>query len=123
MHEKYLVITGGAGFIVSKLTKTLAKDNDVIHANLLAVEKNIIAVFNVVSGREISVNELVGSIIGMNNDYGENIEIIYDDPQLADIRYSFTDISKIKEAGFEPKYTLQKGLRITRDRFSEGMVI
>ena len=122
MHEKYLVITGGAGF-VSKLTKTLAKDNDVIHANLLAVEKNITGVFNVVSGREISVNELVGSIIEMNNDYGENIEIIYDDPQLADIRYSFTDISKIKEAGFEPKYTLQKGLRITRDRFSEGMVI
>jgi nucleoside-diphosphate-sugar epimerase len=30
MHGKNLVVTSGAGFIVSNLTKTLAKDNDVI---------------------------------------------------------------------------------------------
>jgi nucleoside-diphosphate-sugar epimerase len=52
----------------------------------------------------------------MNNDYGENREITYDDPQPADIRY-------IKEEGFEPQYTLEQGLRITRDRLSKDLEV
>jgi hypothetical protein len=41
---------------------------------------------------------------------------------LNQVRYSFANISKIKEVGFELKYTLEQGLRITRDRFSKDLV-
>jgi nucleoside-diphosphate-sugar epimerase len=59
MHGKYVIVIRSAGFIGSSLIKTLTKDNDVIRANLLAVDKNITGVFNIASGRDISVNELV----------------------------------------------------------------
>jgi hypothetical protein len=41
---------------------------------------------------------------------------------LDQVRYSFANISKIKEVGFEPKHALEPGLRITRDRFSKDLV-
>jgi nucleoside-diphosphate-sugar epimerase len=59
MHGKYVIVIRSAGFIGSSLIKTLTKDNDVIRANLLAVDKNITGVFNIASGRDISANELV----------------------------------------------------------------
>jgi nucleoside-diphosphate-sugar epimerase len=59
MHGKYVIVIRSAGFIGSSLIKTLTKDNDVIRANLLAMDKNITGVFNIASGRDISANELV----------------------------------------------------------------
>jgi hypothetical protein len=59
MHGKYVIVIRRAGFIGSSLIKILTKDNDVIRANLLAVDKNITGVFNIASGRDISANELV----------------------------------------------------------------
>jgi nucleoside-diphosphate-sugar epimerase len=59
MHGKYVIVIRSAGFIGSSLIKTLTKDNDVIRANLLAMDKNITGVFNITSGRDISANELV----------------------------------------------------------------
>jgi len=59
MHGKYVIVIRSAGFIGSSLIKTLTKDNDVIRANLLAMDKNITGVFNIASGRDILANELV----------------------------------------------------------------
>jgi len=59
MHGKYVIVIRSAGFIGLSLITTLTKDNDVIRANLLAVDKNIPGVFNIASGRDISVNKLV----------------------------------------------------------------
>jgi nucleoside-diphosphate-sugar epimerase len=123
MYGKYLVVTGGTILIGPNLTNTLAKDNDVIHTNLLSVEKNIIGIFSVADDRDISNNEQMESIIQMTNSNGENTEIIYDDSQPGEIRNSFIDITKIMGVSFEPKYTLEQGLKIMRDCFSERMVI
>lgn len=124
MHGKYLVVTGDAVFIGLNLTNTLAKDNDVIHTNLLNVDKNITSISSVEYDRDISNNELMESIIEMINDNGENTEIIYDDFLPADIsRYSFIDISKITGVSFESKYTLKQGLKIIRDCFSKDLEV
>ncbi len=94
-------------------TRDFVYVNDVIQANISAVEKNLAGTFNVAGGKDISINELAASILEMNNGLGENISILYDEPQPGDIRYSSADISKIKMMGFEPECRLEDGLKKT----------
>ena len=96
--------------------------DDVIQANISAVEKNLAGTFNVAGGKDISINELAASILEMNNGFGKNIEILYDDPQPGDIRYSFADISKIKTSGFESSCSFKEGLGKTNNYFSKEIL-
>ena len=97
--------------------------DDVVNANILLAEKEETSskIYNVASGNDISIDELAASILEMDNGFQKNIEILYEDFQPGDIRYSSADVSKIKMMGFEAICSLKEGLDKTNNYFSKQM--
>lgn len=88
---------------------------DCVRANLLACEARGAAgeVFNVASGRRTSINALYGSIAEL---LGSQERPTYVNPRPGDVRHSLADITKAQGIlGYEPIYTIEKGLRETID--------
>ncbi len=84
---------------------------DVVRANLAAVECGVSGVFNVGYGERVSVNELVAQL---NEILGTEIEPVYDDPRPGDIRHSGADVSKARdELDFEKEVDFEEGLAET----------
>jgi len=86
---------------------------DVVRANILAMENEKIksGVFNIATGKETSINELVKTI---NEILGKNIEPIYEGERPGDIKRSVADITKAKrKLGYRPEYNLKIGLEKT----------
>ena len=70
-------------------------------------------VFNVGTGKAISINELAKMIIQIS---GRDMGVIYDAPRPGDIKHSVADISKLTERlGFKPTMDLRSGLIETYD--------
>lgn len=66
-------------------------------------------VYNVGSGRPISINELAELIISIS---GLKIKPLYEAPRAGDIRHSYADISKISSRlGFKPSITIEEGIK------------
>jgi len=86
---------------------------DVVTANLLAANGNEAKgkIFNIGTGRYISVNELWEKISRLS---GHNIEPKYEQARSGDILESVANIDHAqKTLGFEPEYSFEKGLEIT----------
>ena len=84
---------------------------DVVEANMLAMKKNNGngGIFNIGSGRNISVNDLVQMILTIMR---STIKPNYDSEQLGDVKQTLADITKSKKIlDWEPKVPLEKGLR------------
>jgi len=84
---------------------------DVVEANILAMKKNNGngGIFNIGSGRNISVNDLVQMILTIMR---STIKPNYDSEQLGDVKQTLADITKSKKIlDWEPKVPLEKGLR------------
>jgi UDP-glucose 4-epimerase len=84
---------------------------DVVRANIMAMEKGG-GVYNIASGESITINELARLVIEMA---GGSVRPVYERERGGDIRHSLADISKAKELGFTPSYTLEEGLKETID--------
>ena len=82
---------------------------DVVAANTLAAESNARGIFNIGSGKRVTINQLAQLTIKLMANNG--IKPIYEPLRLGDIRHSLADTSKAKAFGYEPKYDLEKGLR------------
>ena len=89
--------------------------NDVVKANIMAVQSDVCGVFNVSCGISITVNELIGVITELT---GKKLIPIHKEERLGDVRNSLADVSKAKFFGFETKYALEDGLRETVEWFS-----
>ncbi len=88
---------------------------DVVMANILAIERDVEGVFNIASGKRISINELSNKIMGI---VGIRLKPIYDKPREGDIKDSLGDISRAKEKlGYDVKYGLEEGLKETIEYF------
>jgi len=84
--------------------------DDVSEAIKLAIEKKVCDVFNIASGREISINELAEIILRIS---GLKVKPIYEDKRPGDIERSVADISKaVRILGFKPKVSLEQGLEM-----------
>ncbi len=82
--------------------------NDTVRANILAMRSNATGIFNIASGRRISIKELAELIMKM---VGKNLKVVFEEPRKGDVRHSLADISKARaELGYEPNYSLEKGL-------------
>jgi len=81
---------------------------DVVEANILAAESEATGIFNIGRGERITINQLAGLTIKL---IGSNVEPVYEDPRPGDIRHSLADVSRAKTFGYEPKCSLEYGLR------------
>jgi UDP-glucose 4-epimerase len=87
--------------------------DNVVRANLLAAdaEEASGAIFNIATGRPVSVDELadtVGAIVG------RPVEKTYLPARPGDIRDSWADVAQARSRlGYEPEVTLEQGLRLT----------
>lgn len=82
---------------------------DVVQALLLIIEREeaLGNVFNVGTGIETDLNDLICIISKIIE---VELDIEYNSPREGDIEKSLSDVSKLKNIGFEPEYTVKKGL-------------
>lgn len=82
---------------------------DVVSALVLVSEneKAIGEVFNVGTGNSISLNELISLYEKLT---GLKLHIKREDERAGDIKYSYSDITKIEGIGFKALYNMEKGL-------------
>ena len=96
-------------------TRDFVYVSDVVSANILAMESDVQGVFNVGSGRQTSLNELVDI---MRKIAGIDIPTIYEPSRTGDIKKSFADISRARmRLGYAPEYTVREGLERTVSQF------
>ena len=89
---------------------------DVVRANILAAENNAEGVYNIGSGKNVTVNQLAETILSL---MGKSLRPIHDKPRLGDPRHTLADIAKAKGLGYEPKWTLEDGLRETNKGYTQ----
>ena len=91
---------------------------DVVNANLLAMESSAEGNFNIAYGRNVSIVEIAEKILKITS---SSSEVVHTNPRLGDIRNSLADISKARKVlGYKPKYNLDKGLIKTVEWFREN---
>lgn len=85
-------------------------------ALILICKKNTpIDVFNIATGKETSLNEILTIFGNLSN---SKIEVNYCEPRKGDIKNSVASIEKISELGFKPEFTVEEGL----DRYWKGLL-
>jgi len=87
---------------------------DVVQANIMAVENNAEGVYNIGCGRSTTINQLAEIIFNL---MGKDLQPIHDKPRSGDPRYTLADVSKAKSFGYEPKWTIDDGLKKTIEEF------
>lgn len=86
--------------------------HDVVQANIKAATTDrreaLGQVFNIASGRAISINNLASEFAAVT---GKNVTPVYGPARQGDVRYSSADIARAKAVlGFEPRVSLKEGL-------------
>jgi nucleoside-diphosphate-sugar epimerase len=90
-------------------TRDFVYVRDVASANILAAKSNALGIYNIGTGRRVSLNQVTQIILQAIN--RSDIRIIYEKERPSEIRHSVADISKAKTFGYIPQYTLESGLR------------
>ncbi len=97
-----------------KQTRDFTFIKDAIEANILAAESDATGILNIGRGESTSINRLAELIIGFTKN---TVKPIHDEPRTGDIRHSLADISRARAFGYEPKFSLEQGLRATTRSF------
>jgi UDP-glucose 4-epimerase len=89
---------------------------NVVEANILAASSEVDSgiIMNCACGGQITLNELVNEI---NKILKKNIEPIYDEPRIGDIKHSYADIELInRKLNFKPIFNFYEGLKFTVEK-------
>ena len=111
LDEKPLIIYGDG-----TQTRDFVFVNDVVRANIFFAEKNITRIFNIGSGKNVSINEIADWIEEI---YGKSTDKTYEPEREGDILHSIANVSKSKEVGFEAETDLYVGLQKTFEWFED----
>lgn len=103
LNNKNIIIYGDGN-----QTRDFIFIEDILDANLLALNELIPDNYNVATNKSISVKKLAEFIINIT---GSKSKIIHKEKRTGDIIESCADIDKIKKYGFEPKYDIEQGLK------------
>jgi UDP-glucose 4-epimerase len=87
---------------------------DVVNANVLAMEKNLSDVFNVGTGKEISVNELAKMLLKIT---GKKAKIVHGIAITGELLRNALNADKLRKKGWSNEYTLENGLKETCEWF------
>ncbi len=70
--------------------------------------------------KETTVNEIAGKIKEIiEKETGKKVNVFHAEARLGDVRRNFSDITKAKNMlGWEPKFDLSRGLKVTFEYFS-----
>ena len=88
-------------------TRDFTYVKDVVAANILAAEGDATGVANIARGKNVTVNHLARTIMSI---IGRDVDLVYEDARLGDVKHSLADISRASAFGFEPRYELDDGL-------------
>ena len=107
LKNKQIIIYGDG-----KQTRDFIYVKDVVSANILAAtNEKVNGVFNVASGKAITINEIAKIII---EELQSKSKIIYEKERTGDIKHSLASIEETKELlQFIPEFDLTKGLKET----------
>lgn len=83
---------------------------DAVTASILAAESDSSGIVNIGAGAKSSINRLAQLIISLTQN---NLKPVYEASRPGDIMHSLADISRARAFGYEPKYSLEEGLRRT----------
>ena len=97
-----------------KQTRDFVFIKDVVAANIMVADTNVTGVFNIGTGRTITMSELARLIIDI---VGVRVEPNYKKRRPGDIRHSMADISRARVFGYSPRYGLREGLQETINQF------
>ncbi len=96
-------------------TRDFVYVKDIVNANIIAADRNKTNIFNIASGKQISIYDLAKLIMKIT---GKNLELVYKKSRIGDIIHSSADISKAKNIlGYKPKFPLNIGLKETINWF------
>jgi len=90
-------------------TRDFVYVKDIITANILAAESRAEGIFNIGSGKSVTLNQLVSLLIKLLGITG--VAPVYEKSRPGDIRHSLADISQAKSFGYTPQFSLEDGLR------------
>jgi len=89
---------------------------DVVSANILALNKDVLGIYNIGTGKESSVNQLAREI---KTALGSEMDFSHGEAKVGEQQRSCLDNSKAKkELAWEPKFNLQQGIKETANWFS-----
>lgn len=83
---------------------------DVARANIMAAVSKETGVFNIGSGKGVTINELGAAIISL---CGKDVELVHVEPREGDIMHSQASTEKAKMVNYKPEYSLEEGLKET----------
>lgn len=99
------------------ITRDYIYIDDVIEANVIALRDEVEGVFNVTTGREISVNHIFHYIKDILT---SNTEEVHGPAKAGEQRRSVCSYEKYhKMHGFQPKFTFEQGLALTIEDFKK----
>lgn len=84
---------------------------DVVYANLLAAESQATGVFNIGRGERITLNHLTQLLLKHLNRL--DIQPKYQKERNGDIKHSLANISRAQGFGYQPEYSIEKGIMET----------
>ena len=91
--------------------------DDVVQANVKAMESKACGAYNISGREQTSINELARSISDL---YGYDKGFSYESERPGDIIHSYADISKARNhIDYEPKYSLKMGLELTKEWYDK----
>lgn len=100
-------------------TRDFVYVDDVARAFVEAVRRRATGPFNIGTGREVSVLDILKLVSKVT---GVDLRPEFREPRPGDIRRSCADISKAREGlGWEPRVSLEEGLRLTYNYMRESL--
>ena len=98
-------------------TRDFTSVDDVVSANILAAESDAKGVYNVATGKRITINELASVIMAI---MGRDLDPIHEKQREGDVLHSLGDITKAKkDFGYAPGDKLEENLKETVEWFRE----
>ena len=104
-----------------KQTRDFVNVEDIIEANILALEKKNAAgkTLNIAYGKAITINELAQILMDILN--RNHLRSIHTNPRHGDIRHSCADISLANRIlGYSPSMSLKNGLKKLTDEYTRS---
>jgi len=91
---------------------------DVVEANILAAESRATGVFNIGRSERVTVNHLARVLIDLAGN--ATIRPVHKEPRPGDVKHSLADITRARAFGYNPRYSLEQGLKETLKTFGRS---